>query len=136
MKKLWEKVLKKRKDSTNRNTAGTAKQKGQVGEPLFNIPLSNIIPCNLHATMSQVKSLRKGLWQKIECSEEALKYVLEFLPTIRVKVPAPVNDKESLVERLNRTRFSRPNSVKLLRHHEGLLKCLDKVTSSWIVKRS
>ena len=120
MKKLWANLLSKRKDSTNRNSSPT--HLGQRAEPLFDIPVSNIIPCNLHTTMSQMKSLRNGLYLYVENSDTALAHLEVTYKELGIKVPTV---GETTLDRLKKTRFSRPNAVKLLVHQDSILKCLE-----------
>ena len=56
MKDTWD-VIKK--DPLSKRKSSAKNHVGQVNEPLFYVPLTQIIPCNLHLTMSIVKMLRK-----------------------------------------------------------------------------
>ena len=129
MKERWLSI----KDTSLSTRKRTAKERdGLYAEPLFALPLTQIIPCNLHLTMSIVKMLRKHLVMNIRGFPAAAEELEKALKEIGIKVYKPKDSqKMSLEERLKKTRFSRPNSLNLLKNCEIVLRCLDRLPPSY-----
>lgn len=130
MRKTWlaiaDSSISTRKRSAN-------KRDGLYAEPLFALPLTQIIPCNLHLTMSLVKMLRKHLVLNIRGFPEAAAELEKALKEIKIKVYKPKDSQKSmsLEERLKKTRFSRPNSLNLLKKYDIVLRCLDTLPENY-----
>lgn len=126
MKDIWDKKLKGKAASTR--SSQNTKYAGQQNEPLFLIPLSSIIPCILHLTMSIVKSLKNTLINIILNSDLALKQLQEQMKILKIKVNS--NSKYTLEQQLRKTKFTRPTSIKFIKNYKEILKCLDKLPSN------
>ena len=132
MRTTWGKHLVKKKGNSGRKSENR-KYFGQYAEPLFDIPLANIVPCLLHVTMSIVKLLRKILLGLIRFHTPALEAFEKSLahPALKIKVYKPKQASISLTERLKKTRFSRVNSLSLIKNQEIVLECIDLLPAEY-----
>jgi len=98
--------------ATGSVASGSASSFGIHNEPLFRVPCCNIIPCNLHMTMSLARLLRHQLLVSIDVFPDALKLFEQSLLDIGIKVYTPSEDTSmTLADRLEKTKFSRVNSM-------------------------
>lgn len=109
-----------------------ASQNGGVySEPLFNVPVWDIIPCNLHMTMSLVKLLRHQLMVSIDAFTDAQELLEKALTSIRIKIYTPEDKAMTLAKRLEKTKFSRVNSIALLKKRDTILACLEPLKKNF-----
>ena len=137
MNTMWNSEISKK--TTRSRKSANHMFAGQVGEPLFSIPFSNIIPCMLHVTMSIAKLLRKILLQIIGNCKEAMGALEKSLchKDLNIKLyksAKPEHEKMSLEQRLKKTRFSRVNSISMLKNQEIVLECLAKLEAEYTDK--
>ena len=125
MESNWTNNLSKI-DNINSRKRQAKDYQGQYNCPIFKISLKNIIPCNLHGTISIIKLLKKILLHTLEGNTKGLEILIQKLEESKIKVyKASKGCDITLEERIKKTQFFRVNSLMMLKNYDKILECLD-----------
>lgn len=85
MENNWTNHLSKI-DNINSRKRQAKQYQGQYNCPIFKIGLKNIIPCNLHGTISIIKLLKKILLHALEGNTKGLEILIQKLEELKNKL--------------------------------------------------
>lgn len=129
MQTRWNSKLSKLADSTRSNYASNPTKQffGQVGRPILNLPLSRWITCELHCCMSMCKFLRNQFHGLIADSPAVCDEYISVLESLNIAVYSDTKKSSaiSFLERMKKTRLSRPESLRILLNGSSVFKCLE-----------
>jgi len=125
MRRLGEEAETKKSENSRANFART--NYGIRNLPLFTILLDHIVPCMLHCFMAIMRKLLELLVEEVYHRPELqAKFEAAFT---EVKLKLPKQEKKgkgvrTLVERVKKARFGRPDFLRILENRQLFLDCL------------
>lgn len=105
--------------------AQAKKNCGQWEIPLFDLPLSVVVPCVLHLSMSMVKMMLRLLVSHIAQHAAAVAKFIQVL-TSDLKLKLLESQTLSFSDRVQKSKWNRPELLKILESYEKLLTCFDE----------
>lgn len=98
---------------------------GVRNQPLFKVALDHIVPCMLHCFMGIMRKLLELLVEEVFHRRRLQQRFEEIFTSLHLKLPKQEKKKaRTLVERVKKARFGRPDFLRILENRKLFLDCL------------